>query len=190
MSQPAQGDGQPPEVQGKPLSLRWASVIVLAVTGVVLVTVAEGVHDIHTGNKGGAFLSCLVAAFYFLTLPLWICLYLQLKKGTVIVLRPLPLSNLPQAPFVISVALTTFMTLMVAAAGILSYFVGFALPQSLTVRMVFVSVNAVFWLITAFLWYHLTSRIQGKKIEPGLKQTEGVWPPAPKPPTEEDAASH
>lgn len=169
--------------QGKPLSLRRARAITIAMTGFLLLVAAEGVHDIHVGRTYFALLSCLVATFWTLTLSLYVHLYLQVKKGATIVLRPLPLPTLPDAPFLICMAFMALMTLIVIAAGLTSYYIVLASFRSLNVRIIIAAVNLFFWLITAFFWSRLmTEKRRTQKIEPTLEQTEGIWPPAPRPP--------
>jgi Na+/melibiose symporter-like transporter len=172
--------------QRKPLSLRRARAIVIAMTGFLLLVAAEGVHDIHVGKTFFALLDCLVAAFSLLTLPIHFFLYLQVKKGVTIMLRPVPLPSLPDAPFLISVICMALMTLMVIAAGLVTYYIGFVLSHSLSARIIIAVVNLCFWLITAFFWYRLmTEKRSTKKIGPILEQTEDVWPPAPQIPKSE-----
>ena len=171
--------------QGKPLRLGQARVIVMVMTSVILLLAAEGIHDIHAGNKLGAILYCSVAAFWLLTLPIYVFLYLQVKKGEKIILRPMQLPELPRVPFWVSITFTSLLTLLVASASVTS-FSGFATFRSSTPKLIIIGVNLFFWLITAFVWYcALATERRQEKSGPILEQAEGIWPPAPQRPENE-----
>ncbi len=181
--------------QGKPMSLRQAAVVVIAISGIVLLYAAGGIQDLLTGHTHHALLYCGLAVLILMTLPIHVYNFLRVKRGVVVPNPWLmfgPLSQSVRVPLSIKVALIGSLTLLVTAVSYLSLsplhvsLFQLALHHRAAARLlgIVIGFNLFLWVIVAFAWYLFVvlHKQEPQGVEPTLEPGKEVWPPAPSAP--------
>ncbi len=176
--------------QGKPMSLRRATLTVIAISGLVVLYAAGGMHYILTGQKHLALLYCGLVTLMLITLPIHVYNFLRVKKGVrVVTPNPLPLFELLRIPLFVKVALAGSLTTLVAAMSYFSLsplhfsYLRTALHNHIAFNFLMVTLgfNLFLWVIVAFTWYLfvLTHKQEPMNNKPSVEQGNDIWPPAP-----------
>ena len=173
----------------KPMSLRWATMMVVIISGIVLLYAAVGIHYILTGHKHLALLYCGLAAFILMTLPIHVYNFLRVKKGIrVVVPNPLFVFGWLRVPLSVKVALVGSLTLLVAAVSYLSLsplHFSFRLVShnhaAFNLLIVVAGFNLFLWVVVGFAWYLFVIQHEQKPVEASSAVEHGkdIWPPAP-----------
>lgn len=176
--------------QGKPMSLRQAAVVVIAISGIVLLYAAGGIQDLLTGHTHHALLYCGLAVLILMTLPIHVYNFLRVKRGVVVPNPWLmfgPLSQSVRVPLSIKVALVGLLTLLVTGVSYVSlsplhvsYF-RFAVHHRSAVRFLAADVgfNSFLWIIVAFACYLFVIQHEQEPIVARSALEQDSWPPAP-----------
>ena len=171
-------------MKSKPLTLKQAATIVIMVAGFCLLFAWWGHNALQSGDKVASLVYCTTASVLFLALPVYVRMYLKVKRGMSVMFQRESRPASEQEAFRNLCIAVGFFTLA-AIAGSCMIYASLATVKTLAEVLLAVGTGGILWLAVGFGWYWVLSNKPPLESLDGQEQPDGVWPPPPTKPDHE-----